>query len=94
MNGIITPSEDFRRRLESRRLATAEIIYRLPDHPNVLQTYLWQDHDEIPHFPVLKRFLVFWERTLEGKLYKVRVAAVDHARGSDWRSFATELPIQ
>ena len=29
-----------------------------------------------PHFPVLHRFLSFWERELDGKLHSVRVAAV------------------
>jgi uncharacterized protein Usg len=29
-----------------------------------------------PDFPVLHRFLSFWERELDGKLHSVRVAAV------------------
>ena len=92
--GLLTPAEDFRRRLENTRLATAEILYRLPDHPSVLQSYVWQDLDQIPSFPVLKRFLRYWERELEGKLYRVRVAAADSVRGADWQAFATELPLQ
>ena len=59
--------------LQGYRLTTAEILYRLPDHPNLLQTYLWQDLDLQPEFPVLKRFLSFWERKIEGKLHSVRV---------------------
>jgi uncharacterized protein Usg len=59
--------------LQGYRLTTAEILYRLPDHPNLLQTYVWQDLDLQPHFPVLKRFLDFWERQLDGKLHSVRV---------------------
>ena len=27
------------------RLTTAEILYHLPDHPNLLQTFIWQDLD-------------------------------------------------
>ena len=27
------------------RLTTAEILYHLPDHPAVLQTFIWQDFD-------------------------------------------------
>jgi uncharacterized protein Usg len=59
--------------LQGYRLTTAEILYRLPDHPNLLQTYLWQELDLQPDFPVLKRFLDFWERKLDGKLHSVRV---------------------
>ena len=28
-----------------------------PDHPALLQSYLWQDYDLAPDFPVLRRFL-------------------------------------
>ena len=45
--------------LKDYRLTTAEILYRLPDHPNVLQTYVWQDLDIAPRFPVLNKFLDF-----------------------------------
>ncbi|MEQ8345544.1 MAG: hypothetical protein RIB84_17010 [Sneathiellaceae bacterium] len=56
------------------RLTTAEILYHMPDHPKLLQTYVWQEMDIAPRFPVLYRFLDFWQRELEGKLNRVRVA--------------------
>ncbi|CFX00607.1 Protein usg [Candidatus Filomicrobium marinum] len=64
---------DFSRMLTGYTLTTAEILYRLPDHPSLLQTYLWQDYDLHPKFPKLKSFLDFWEANLDGKLYKVSV---------------------
>ena len=57
------------------RLTTAEILYHMPDHPAVLQTFIWQELDLAPRFPVLNKFLHFWEGNLEGKLHSVRVAA-------------------
>ena len=57
------------------RLTTAEILYHKPDHPWFLQTYLWQDLDKAPEFPVLKKFLTFWEKNLDGKLHTVTVAS-------------------
>ena len=57
------------------RLATAEILYRMPDHPALLQTYVWQDYDLPPQFPALAKFLIFWEKNLDGKLYSVRVTS-------------------
>jgi uncharacterized protein Usg len=63
------------RQLERYRLTTAEILYHLPDHPSLLQSYTWQDYDMTPDFPVLRRFLDFWERSIEGKLHSVKVAA-------------------
>jgi uncharacterized protein Usg len=56
------------------RLTTAEILYFLPDQPHLLQTYVWQEYDLAPRFPVLTKFLDFWEKTLDGKLHSVRVA--------------------
>ena len=62
--------------LRDYRLTTAEILYRLPDHPVLLQSYIWQDYDLAPKFPVLHRFLGFWEDNLDGKLHSVSVGAV------------------
>jgi uncharacterized protein Usg len=56
-------------------LTTAEILYRIPDHPELLQTFIWQELDQAPRFPVLNKFLRFWQDNLEGKLHSVRVAA-------------------
>ncbi len=60
--------------LRDYRLTTAEILYHLPDHPGLLQTYIWQDLDLAPRFPVLTKFLGFWTREIEGKLHSIRVA--------------------
>jgi uncharacterized protein Usg len=59
--------------LSGYRLATAEILYHLPDHPHVLQCFIWQHLDTAPAYPVLRRFLDFWTRNIEGKLHSVRV---------------------
>jgi len=60
--------------LRGYRLTTAEILYHLPDHPHVLQSFLWQHLDIAPEFPVLRKFLDFWTRNIEGKLHSVKVA--------------------
>jgi len=62
------------RQLAGFSLTTAEIFYRLPDHPTILQSYVWQDYDQAPEFPVLETFLEFWRREIEGKLHSVNVA--------------------
>ena len=67
-------SKDFRRQLEGYGLTTAQILYRLPDHPSLLQTFVWQDYDLHPRFPKLLGFLEFWNAKLEGKLFRVCVA--------------------
>jgi uncharacterized protein Usg len=67
------------------RLTTANILYHLPDHPSLLQTYLWQEYDKTPDFPVLKKFLNFWERELDGKLHSVVVESCKIIKPSDFK---------
>ena len=66
--------QDFQRQLSGYGLTTAQILYRRPDHPWLLQTYIWQDYDLCPDFPELKEFLTFWRKSLEGALHSVTVA--------------------
>ena len=67
-------SSDFRRQLAGYGLTTAHIFYRRPDHPWLLQSYVWQEYDLCPIFPELQRFLDFWREKLDGSLHSVTVA--------------------
>jgi uncharacterized protein Usg len=69
-----TTDRDFGAQLAGFSLTTAEILYRLPDYPALLQSFIWQEYDVHPRFPRLKGFLDFWTRNLEGSLYRVTVA--------------------
>lgn len=64
----------FERQLAGYGLTTAHILYRMPDHLHMLQSFVWQDYDVSPRFPELLRFLEFWRRELDGPLHSVRVA--------------------
>jgi uncharacterized protein Usg len=66
-----------RRAPEAFGLTTAEIVYRLPDHLDLFQLFLWQQYDTFPTFPVLSNFLTFWEEKIEGPIHSITVA---HAR--------------
>lgn len=72
--------------LKDYRLTTAEILYRMPDHPDLLQTYIWQELDIAPTFPVLHKFLDFWERQIDGRLHSVRVGSVGLISSAQWRA--------
>ena len=65
---------DFADQLAGYSLTTAEILYRLPDHPSLLQSYVWQGYDLHPTFPKLHEFLAFWSDNLEGSLFRIRIA--------------------
>ena len=80
--------------LKDYRLTTAEILYRLPDHPAVLQSYIWQELDIAPAYPVLQRFLAFWEREIEGRLHSVRVGSLELVSAAGVRLPGAVLTLQ
>ena len=83
-------SNDFRRQMQGFGLTTASILYRLPDHPAVLQTYIWQEHDLHPHFPQLRKFLTFGKRELEGALHSVIVSHCGLIKPAEFRAVEGE----
>ncbi|MDY0029263.1 MAG: usg protein [Pseudobdellovibrionaceae bacterium] len=80
--------------LQNYRLTTAEIVYHLPDHPKLLQSYIWQEYDLAPKFPELKRFLDFWAKEIDGKLHSVYIASKEIITPSDTRFYDLEVTIQ
>jgi uncharacterized protein Usg len=86
-------SKEFQRQLSGYGLTTAQILYRRPDHPWLLQTYVWQDYDLFPKFPELRRFLDFWVEKLEGPLHSVMVAHNRLIKPAEFRSVGSELHL-
>jgi uncharacterized protein Usg len=72
-------------RIPDWRLTTAEILYHMPDHPGMLQSFVWQKLDRAPEFPELERFLAFWRREIDGPLHSVRVASDALVRPAELR---------
>ena len=85
--------DDFRAQLAGFSLTTAEIIYRLPDYPALLQSYVWQDYDLAPRFPKLRGFLDFWTAKLDGPLFKVTVASSALIRPAELRLIGAEFKV-
>lgn len=86
-------SPAFKKQLEGYGLTTAEILYRIPDHPALLQSYLWQDYDMFPDFPVLKAFLDFWNRSLDGPLFKVTVGHCQLIKPAELKAIGAEFRL-
>ena len=76
------------------RLTTAQIYYHLPDHPTVLQEFIWQQYDLAPKFPKLFNFLDFWEHQIEGPLHSVYVAKKEIISPANSKFVDTEITIQ
>ena len=84
---------DFVRMLAGYSLTTAEIIYRLPDHPSLMQSYIWLEYDLHPRFPKLTSFLDFWARNLEGRLHQVLVAHAGLIQPRELRLVGAEFKL-
>ena len=80
-------------RIPDWRLTTAEILYHMPDHPGMLQSFVWQKLDRAPEFPELERFLAFWRREIEGPLHSVRVASAALVKPAELRYAGGEFRL-
>ena len=86
-------TSDFRPQLEGFGLTTANILYHMPDHPGILQNFIWQQHDLHPHFPELKKFLDFWTRELDGLLHSVTVAHTRLIKPAEFKAVGAEFRL-
>lgn len=89
---------DLVRQLTGWRQTTAEILYRMPDHPTLVQTFLWQDMDrwhDNPQltYPRLLRFCEWWNATLDGPIVQVRVAGARVVTAGELRHVDAEIRL-
>ena len=73
----VSRGKSFEMQLKGYRLSTMEIVYHMPDHPHLLQTFIWQYFDIAPDYPELHKFLDFWRKNIEGALHSVKVGSKD-----------------
>ena len=67
-------TDDFAVQLKGGRLTTAEVLYYMPDHPKLLQSFLWQTLDVAPDYPRVHRFLDYWRREIQAVIHSVRLS--------------------
>jgi uncharacterized protein Usg len=85
--------QDLARMLDGYGLTTAEFFYRMPDHRNVLNSFLWQDFDLAPDYPRLFRFIEFWQKDIEGPLHSVRFNHRREIGPGRWRNVVGEITL-
>jgi uncharacterized protein Usg len=86
-------SREFQRQLEGWGLTTANILYRMPDHPAILQSFVWQQYDLPPEYPELRKFLDFWSRQLDGLLHSVTVAHNGLIKPREFKAVGAEIVL-
>jgi len=96
--GQVMNRHDLARQLTGWRQTTAEILYRMPDHPALVQTFLWQDMDRWhadPRltYPRLRQFCKWWNANLDGAIVQVRVAAKQLVSAGEVRHVGIELRL-
>jgi uncharacterized protein Usg len=79
--------------LQGYGLTTAEILYHMPDHPHLIQSFVWQHYDLAPKFPALYRFIDFWKEKLDGPLHSVTYTHQKLIAPNEWRSVSGELVL-
>ncbi|MEO0677823.1 MAG: aspartate-semialdehyde dehydrogenase [Pseudomonadota bacterium] len=75
-------------------LTTAEFFYGLPDHPAVLNTFIWQGYDLAPDHRRLFAFISFWQEEIEGPLNSVRFIHRKKLAPGEWRHVTGEFGPQ
>ncbi len=86
-------NSDLLMQLEGYGLSTVEISYYLPDHPALLQLFVYQHYDVAPRFPVLRDFLDYWRREIEAAVHSVRVAHNRLIKPAEWRAVEGVITI-
>lgn len=84
---------EMERMLQGYGLTTAEILYRMPDHPGLLQSFIWQHYDLAPRFPELHRFIDFWQEKIEGALHSIAYTHKKLIAPNEWRNVSGELVL-
>ena len=79
--------------LNDYRLTTAQILYHMPDHPSLLQSFIWQNYDIAPRYPELTKFLDFWVRQIEGRLHSVVLASRGIVSAAEIRHAGAEFRL-
>jgi uncharacterized protein Usg len=69
-------TDEFATQLKGGRLTTAEVLYYMPDHPKLLQSFIWQTLDIAPEYPRVHRFLNYWRKEIEAVIHSVRLSTV------------------
>ncbi len=79
--------------LRNHRLTVAEVLYELPDFPDLLQTFTWQFLDVAPAYPRLMRFVTFWRDNIQAPIRSVRIANREVISAADLRYIGAELRL-
>jgi len=85
--------QDMKLQLEGYRLTTAEILYYMPDHPSLIQSFVWQFNDLAPRYPKLHEFLDYWRVNIDATIHSVAVMRRERIGPAKTRAVRHELTL-
>ena len=71
----MTVDRDFLARIHGAGLITTEILYYMPAHRTLLQSFVWQTLDLAPRYPRIHQFLNFWRQEIDAVIHSVTLAS-------------------
>lgn len=80
--------------IKDYRLILAEIVYHMPDRPQFLQTFIWNEMDIAPRYPVLHNFLDYWHKNIEAPLHSVYVDSQRIIMPGEYQYAQMQLTLQ
>jgi uncharacterized protein Usg len=89
----IAQMTDLERMMKGYGLTTAQLYYGFPDHPEVLNTFIWQEYDLAPDYPILFKFIEFWQREIDGPLRGVEFTHRKMVAPGEWRNVVAHFDI-
>ena len=66
------------------QLTLIQIYYYMPDHPSVINEFVWQTIDIYPRFPRMKRFLDHWHQNIEAAINEIYLGYTDPYYGPNY----------
>lgn len=52
-------------------IITVDVFYYFPDHPLLIQEFMWQTEDVVPEMPRIRKFLTYWQNNIDGLIKEV-----------------------
>jgi uncharacterized protein Usg len=59
---------------KQKRIVMVGVLYYLPEHQHILQTFHWQTEDFVPDIPRVQQFLEYWKNNIEATIKEVVVS--------------------
>lgn len=71
--------------LKEWHLVTVRILYIFPDWQLLAPPFVFQEIDEVPEIPRVKKFLSWWQKSLDGKIKRVEWSSSPLSSGNNIR---------